>query len=51
MFRDIDRLERRKIETTEQVRYDEKFTKILTLGLAIFGLTFFMQQTVLRVYP
>lgn len=51
VFKEIDRLERRKVETNEQVKYEEHFMEYLKFGLVLLCLTFLMQQTVLRVYP
>lgn len=51
VFADIDKLERYKIETTEQVKYNEKFMPYLWTGVALFLLAFVMQHLVIRVYP
>ncbi len=51
VFEDIDKLERHKIETTEQTRYDEKFMKFIQLGFLVFLGTFALQNSILRVYP
>jgi Ca-activated chloride channel family protein len=51
VFADIDKLERYKIETTEQVKYEEHFMPFLIWGIAVFALGFLLQNVVLRVYP
>lgn len=51
VFQDIDRLERYKIETTEQVKYNEKFMKYLWIGIFSFLAAFLMQHFAWRVYP
>ena len=51
VFTDIDKLERYKMETTEQVKYDEKFMIFLWWGIAIFFLAFILNHAVMRVYP
>lgn len=51
VFKDIDRLERYKIETTEQVKYDEKFMKYLWAGVLLFLVAFITQNFAWRVYP
>lgn len=51
VFRDIDQLERYKIETTEQVKHEEKFMRYLWAGIALFLLGFFVQHLAWRVYP
>lgn len=51
VFSDIDKLERYKIETTEQVKYNEKFMPYLWTGVVMFLLGFVMQHFVMRVYP
>ncbi len=51
VFKEIDQLERRKVETTEQVKYNEHFMWFVQMGLLCMLLTFMAQQTVLRVYP
>ncbi len=51
VFKDIDQLERTVMTSSEQVRHDEKFIVFVQLGLLILVLTWFAQQTVLRVYP
>lgn len=51
VFNDIDRLERYKIETTEQVKYNEKYMTLVWYGLFFFLIGFAMQHWLLRVYP
>ncbi|MGE4232217.1 MAG: VWA domain-containing protein [Bacteriovoracia bacterium] len=51
VFKDIDRLEKNKVETTSQIRYDEKFMLFLKAGLLFLFLSFFFEFTLLRVYP
>lgn len=50
-FADIDKLERNTIQTTEQVRYDERFMRFALSGMFILLVTFVLQNTALRVYP
>lgn len=51
VFEDIDKLERSKIETTEQVKYEEKFMKFVVFGMLFFLAGFAVQNSVMRVYP
>lgn len=51
VFKEIDQLERNKIESTEQVKYNEHFMKFVQIGLAVVLLTFLLQYSLLRVYP
>jgi Ca-activated chloride channel family protein len=50
-FKDIDKLERNKIETTEQVKYNEQFMSFLRIGLFLFLIGFAVQNLFWRVYP
>jgi Ca-activated chloride channel family protein len=51
VFREIDALERTKVTSQEQVKYDEKYMAFVAFALAILAATFLLQNTVLRVYP
>ena len=51
VFKDIDQLEKYKIEMNEQIRFDEKFLKYVWPGLLLILCGFLLQNTVLRVYP
>ncbi len=51
VFHEIDQLERTKIETTEQTKYDEHFMKYIQMGLIILLITFLYQFTLGRVFP
>ncbi|MBI3542252.1 MAG: VWA domain-containing protein [Deltaproteobacteria bacterium] len=51
VFTDIDQLERSKIETTEQVKYEERFMKFVMFGIFAFVVAFTLQHAVMRVYP
>lgn len=51
VFEDIDKLERTKVETSEQVKYDEKFMKFVVFGILFFLVGFVFQNTAMRVYP
>ncbi len=51
VFQEIDRLERTKVTSQEQVKYDEKFMAFVAVALAILAATFLLQNTILRVYP
>lgn len=51
VFKDIDQLERTKVETTEQVKYDERFMKFVLVGMLAFLAAFSVQTVALRVYP
>jgi hypothetical protein len=48
---EIDALEKTTVETTEQVKYDERYPPYLKAGLAVLLLAFLLQNTALRVYP
>ncbi|MEW6057199.1 MAG: VWA domain-containing protein [Bdellovibrionota bacterium] len=50
-FAEIDRLEKSQIETTEQVRYEEKFMRFVWFGMALFLVGFLMQHWAMRVFP
>lgn len=51
VFADIDQLERTKVETNEQVKYEERFMKYALLGIFMFLVAFALQNFSLRVYP
>ena len=51
VFVDIDQLERTKVETTEQVKYEEKFMKFALFGMLFFMIAFSVQNLLARVYP
>lgn len=51
VFADIDKLERSKIETTEQVKYEERFMKFIWFAMIAFAIGFAVQHVFLRVYP
>lgn len=51
VFNEIDRLERTKIESTEQIKYDEHFMKYLQFGMIVLLITFLYQFTIGRVFP
>ena len=51
VFVDIDQLERSKVETTEQVKYEEKFMKFAIFGMLAFLIAFTVQNLIVRVYP
>ncbi|MBI3558062.1 MAG: hypothetical protein HY074_17500, partial [Deltaproteobacteria bacterium] len=51
VFVDIDQLERSKVETTEQVKYEEKFMKFALFGILFFLVAFTIQNLTARVYP
>jgi Ca-activated chloride channel family protein len=51
VFQDIDKLERVRIETSEQVKYNEQFMNYVWVGVFFFVLAFSMQHFFWRVYP
>jgi Ca-activated chloride channel family protein len=52
VFADIDKLERTKIETTEQVRYEERFMPLVWCGLAMLLMGYLLSYLPKwRVYP
>jgi Ca-activated chloride channel family protein len=52
VFQDIDKLERYKIETTEQVKYEERFMPYVWFAFFVFLIAFFLQNAPRwRVYP
>ena len=51
VFEDIDRLEKTKIEKSEQVRFEENFIPLIGLAALIFLFAFLTQNVLRRVYP
>lgn len=51
VFEEIDRLEKTKVEKTENIRYEEKFTRYAVIGLSLLLLFLLAEASMLRVYP
>lgn len=51
VFKDIDRLERTKIEMNQYIRYTEQFEIYLKWALFLLSFGFLLRETVLRVWP
>lgn len=51
VFKEIDKLEKQKIETNEQVKYDEKFMSFVQIAFFMLILGFLARNWWVRVYP
>lgn len=51
VFKEIDRLEKTKVETKERVHWEEHFQRVLFLALILLLLEYALSRTVLRVLP
>jgi Ca-activated chloride channel family protein len=48
VFKEIDQMEKTEVKTNERVRYEERFAKPLTLGIALLFLEFALSVTLWR---
>lgn len=51
VFKEIDKLERNRVETRERVQWEEHFQKFLLLGLIFLAVDFILGRSILRVLP
>ena len=51
IYKEIDRMEKTKIEMSEHKRYDEQYLLFALIALSLFGLELILKNTILRTIP